>query len=183
MASLAVLTVAVGEVQVSLSTGIAVLPGVVGFAVTAASEVLTGAISEVRLAVATYRGDSSGHHKHNRGTATTQTLRKRLHKSCEFSPKIRSVILPLQNGSGLEELLPLSLSHCVVPRKAAQPRLASAGVPRSPGEAVVALEGSRDGCRVEHHQSQPPDQAGLPIGTDITHCCLEITHTNPGVTK
>lgn len=45
--------VAVGEVQVSLSTGIAVLPGVVGFAVTAASEVLTGAISEVRLAVAT----------------------------------------------------------------------------------------------------------------------------------
>lgn len=43
--------VAVGEVEVSLGTGIAALPGVIGLAVTAAGEVLTGAIGEVRLAV------------------------------------------------------------------------------------------------------------------------------------
>lgn len=45
------LTVAVGEVEVPLGTGVAVLPGVVGLAVTAAGEVLAGAIGEVRLAV------------------------------------------------------------------------------------------------------------------------------------
>lgn len=43
--------VAVREVEVSLGTGIAVLPSVIGLAVTAASEVLTGAIGEVRLTV------------------------------------------------------------------------------------------------------------------------------------
>lgn len=55
MASLAVLTVAVGEVEVSLCTGIAALPGVIGLAVTAAGEVLTGAIGEVRLTVTACR--------------------------------------------------------------------------------------------------------------------------------
>lgn len=49
------LTVAVGEVEVALGTGIAVLPGVVGFAVAAPGEVLAGAIGEVRLAVTACR--------------------------------------------------------------------------------------------------------------------------------
>lgn len=52
------LTVAVREVEVSLGTGIAVLPSVIGLAVTAASEVLTGAIGEVRLTVTACRGTS-----------------------------------------------------------------------------------------------------------------------------
>lgn len=58
------LTVAVGEVEVSLSTGITVLPSVIGFAVTAAGEVLTGTISEVRLTVTPCREGqaSSGCH-------------------------------------------------------------------------------------------------------------------------
>ena len=58
------LTVAVGEVEVSLGTGIAVLPRVIGLAVTAASEVLTGAIGEVRLTVTACRKGqaSSGCH-------------------------------------------------------------------------------------------------------------------------
>lgn len=58
------LTVAVGEVEVPLGTGIAVLPGVVGLAVTAASEVLTGAVGEVRLTVTACREGqaSSGCH-------------------------------------------------------------------------------------------------------------------------
>lgn len=43
--------VAVGEVEVPLGAGVAVLPGVIGFAVTAAGEVLTGTIGEVRLTV------------------------------------------------------------------------------------------------------------------------------------
>lgn len=49
------LTVAVGEVEVALGTGVAVLPGVVGFAVAAPGEVLAGAISEVRLTVTACR--------------------------------------------------------------------------------------------------------------------------------
>lgn len=49
------LTVAVGEVEVALGTGVAVLPGVVGFAVAAPGEVLAGAIGEVRLAVTACR--------------------------------------------------------------------------------------------------------------------------------
>lgn len=130
MASLCVLTVAVGEVQVPLSAGIAVLPSVIGFAVTAASEVLTSAISEVRFAVAAYRGDSSVITS-TKGALLRRSFQKRLHKFCKFSPKIRSVILPLQNESDLEELLPLSLSHCAVPRKAAQPDLLLQESPRS----------------------------------------------------
>lgn len=49
------LTVAVGEVEVALGTGVAVLPGVVGFAVAAPGEVLAGAIGEVRFAVTACR--------------------------------------------------------------------------------------------------------------------------------
>lgn len=49
------LTVAVGEVEVALGTGVAVLPAVVGFAVAAPGEVLAGAIGEVRLAVTACR--------------------------------------------------------------------------------------------------------------------------------
>lgn len=45
------LTVAVGEVEVSLGAGIAVLPRVIGLAVTAAGEVLAGAVGEVGLTV------------------------------------------------------------------------------------------------------------------------------------
>lgn len=54
------LTVAVGEVEVSLGTGITVLPGVIGLAVTAASEVLAGAIGEVRLTVTACREGQAG---------------------------------------------------------------------------------------------------------------------------
>lgn len=49
------LTVAVGEVEVALGTGLAVLPGEVGFAVAAPSEVLAGAVGEVRLTVTACR--------------------------------------------------------------------------------------------------------------------------------
>lgn len=45
------LTVAVGEVEVSLGAGITVLPRVIGLAVTAAGEVLAGAVGEVGLTV------------------------------------------------------------------------------------------------------------------------------------
>lgn len=58
------LTVAVGEVEVSLGTGITVLPSIIGLAVTAAGEVLAGAIGEVRLTVTACREGqaSSGCH-------------------------------------------------------------------------------------------------------------------------
>lgn len=88
MASLAVLTVAVGEVEVSLGTGIAALPRVIGLAVTAAGEVLTGAIGEVRFAVTACREGQAavaitdqtlGSHKHSRGIAVTQNLCKSHH--------------------------------------------------------------------------------------------------------
>lgn len=49
------LTVAVGEVEVALGTGLAVLPGVVGFAVAAPGQVLAGAVGEVRLTVTACR--------------------------------------------------------------------------------------------------------------------------------
>lgn len=49
------LTVAVGEVEVALGTGVTVLPSVVRFAVAAPSEVLAGAIREVRLTVTACR--------------------------------------------------------------------------------------------------------------------------------
>lgn len=49
------LTIAVGEVEVALGTGVAVLPSVVGFAVAAPGQVLTGAIREVRLTVTACR--------------------------------------------------------------------------------------------------------------------------------
>jgi len=58
------LTVAVGEVEVPLGTGIAVLPGVVGLAVTAAGEVLAGAVGEVGLAVTACSEGQAGHGRH-----------------------------------------------------------------------------------------------------------------------
>lgn len=134
------LTVAVGEVEVSLGTGITVLPGVIGFAVTAAGEVLAGAIGEVRLTVAACGEGRAGCHKRT-GTwpATSTTEASLRHRAsvrdppicCKSSPKTKSAVLPLQKGSGSEGLLPLCSSHCRDPSKAAQPRSVLQEIPVS----------------------------------------------------
>ena len=83
---------------------------------------------------------------------------------CKYSPKIKSEILPPQKGSGLEELLPLCLSHCGVPSKAAQPRLASPGDVNCPREVAVthchedAAQNSQ--CVIALRLSQAPQQNG-----------------------